>query len=53
MSAFPDVMHFFTDKLAGLGGRRLSFALCFLRSFDGLFLWHGSHPPDRFFWLTV
>jgi hypothetical protein len=37
---FSDVMHFFTDELAGLRARRLSFSFGFSGSLDGFRFWH-------------
>jgi len=40
MLPLPDVVHFFTDELAGLGGRRLAFALIFSGALQSLLLGH-------------
>ena len=40
--AFPDVLHFFAHKLAGLSGRRLAFSLIFARAFYCVFFWHNK-----------
>jgi len=45
MFAFPDVMHLFTNKLAGLRDSGLSFPFSFSGSLHSLFLWHELPPP--------
>jgi hypothetical protein len=40
MLAFPDVMHFFTNELAGLSACGFSFSLGFSGPLHSLFLWH-------------
>jgi hypothetical protein len=45
--AFANVVNLLANKLAGLRGRRLAFALVLPRSLDGLFLWHDSLPFTR------
>src|SRR5258705_571385 len=39
--AFADVVHLFTNELAGRRGRPLALAEVFLRALEGLLLWHG------------
>src|SRR6266480_2987405 len=43
MFAFPNMFHFFTHEFAGLGRRRLGFALIFARPFDWFFFWHTKN----------
>jgi hypothetical protein len=40
--AFPNVFHFFADKLARLSGRRLAFAFILARAFKCFFFWHNK-----------
>lgn len=40
--AFPNVLHFFTHKLASLSAGRLPFALIFARAFNYIFFWHNK-----------
>ena len=40
MFAFPDVVHFFTDKLARLSRRRFAFAFVFSCAFQCFLFWH-------------
>ena len=40
MFAFPNVVHFFTHKLACLSRRRFAFALVVSRAFQCFFFWH-------------
>jgi len=48
--SLPDVVHFFADKLAGLGGRRLPFALIFAGAVQGFLLGHMDfYPPPSWF----
>src|SRR5262249_16276948 len=49
MFAFPNVFHFFADKLASLGGRRFAFAFVLVRAFDCFFFWHNKmvSPLER------
>ena len=42
MLAFPNVLHFFAHKLAGLSGRRFAFTLIFARAFNSFFFWHNK-----------
>jgi len=38
------MLHLFADEFAGLGGRRLAFALVFSGSRDRLLFWHLQAP---------
>jgi hypothetical protein len=40
--AFPNVLHFFANKLACLSGRRLAFAFVLARAFNCFFFWHNK-----------
>jgi hypothetical protein len=40
--AFPNVFHFFADKLASLSARRFAFALVFVRAFNCFFFRHNK-----------
>jgi hypothetical protein len=40
--AFPNVLHFFTHKLASLSAGRLAFALVLARVFNYFFFWHNK-----------
>jgi hypothetical protein len=44
MLAFANVMHLFADEFAGLRAGRFAFALVFVRSLNGFFLWHRFPP---------
>jgi hypothetical protein len=42
MLAFPNVFHFFADKLASLSARRFAFTLILSRAFNCFFFWHNK-----------
>jgi hypothetical protein len=47
--AFPDVFHFFANKLARLRTRRHALTLVLACAFDCFFFWHNKNvsPPAR------